>query len=234
MTNRRVMIATPTKSGDVTIYYALALAETVMHATKAGIDIEPMFIPHDSFIHHARNRLLKLMLERGFTDIIFADADNDWRPSWVLDLLNYPVDVVGGTYPRKQDETYFEVRIKSKPMSPGPDGLWEVDGLGAGFVRLSRKAVLALWNWAPSYRYRGETHRMMCNVTVINGELYGEDTTLYENLATLGFKVYLDPTMSCGHTGTKRWKLPATPWRKSTGLMPGDDPPVPDYLKLLP
>jgi len=210
---RKVMLATPTKSGDTTIYYTVALAHSMYLAGQRGLDLYPQFIPHDSFIHNTRNRFLTYMLEQDCDDIIFGDADNDWEPEWVFTLLSHPVDCVGGTYPRKQEAEEYEIRSRASPVRRCPrTGLLEVDGLGAGFLRLSRHAVRTLWHASPSYRYKGETLRMMCDVKVVDGELMGEDTSLVENLAKLGIQAYLDDTMTCGHTGTKRWKGDIRPW----------------------
>ena len=233
--SRTVMIATPTKSGDVTCYYATALAATMVHSVKQGMNVFPMFIPHDNFIHHTRNRFLKMMREQNCTDILFADADNDWQPEWVATLLNHPVDCVGGTYPRKQDQEHYEFRSTAATLKRcAATGLIEVDGLGAGFLRLSRKAVDALWVTSKPYRNRGEEHRMMCEVAVVDGELYGEDTTLIANLAKLGIKTYLDDRMTCGHTGTKRWTGDVRPWLGKVGLQATAVKAGPDTRKALP
>lgn len=210
---RKVMIATPTKSGDVTLYYALAFGHTMYLAGQRGVDLYAKMIPHDNFIHNTRNRFLKMMLEDGCTDIVFIDADNDWMSEWVFALLAHPVDCVGGTYARKQDAEHYELRSLANPVHRCPKtGLLVVDGLGAGFLRLSRKAVQALWDASPPYLYQGEPQRMMCDVAVVGGNLVGEDTMLVANLARLGIPTHLDDRMTCGHVGTKRWKGDVRPW----------------------
>ena len=231
---RKVMIGTPTKSGDTCIYYTLALAHSMYQAALRGIDLYPIFIPHDSFIQHARNRLMKQMLEDGCDDLIFADADNDWDPQWVFDLLAHPVDCVGGTYPRKQEAEHYEIRSIANPVKRcAKTGLLIVDGLGAGFLRLSRRAVQALWDTSQPYIFTGEQHRMMTDVRVVNGGLTGEDTIIVMSLAKLGIPSYLDDRMTCGHTGTKHWKGDIRPWLKRLEA-PARSAAGPDRNKVLP
>jgi GT2 family glycosyltransferase len=46
---------------------------------------------------------------------------------------------------------------------------------------------------------------MVCNVEIIDGELYSEDTVLFRKLAQAGFDLWLDPRMTCTHIGTKKF-----------------------------
>lgn len=46
---------------------------------------------------------------------------------------------------------------------------------------------------------------MMCNVEVRNGVFMSEDIILFERLRDMGFRVWLDPKMTCNHTGNKKY-----------------------------
>lgn len=224
---RKVMIGTPAKDGATCVHYTHAFGHTMYQAALRRIDVVPRFIPFDSFIHHARNRLLKYMLEEGCDDILFCDADNDWQAEWVFRLLEHPVDCVGGTYPRKQDAEHYELRSRANPVRRcARTGLLIVDSMGAGFLRLSRRAVQALWNQALPYHGYGENVRLICEVPVIDGRLVGEDTVLAAKLAGLGIATYLDDTMTCGHTGTKRWTGDVRPWIARVEAAVAPNPPM--------
>jgi hypothetical protein len=232
---RKVMIATPAKSSDNVIHYTLALAHTMYRAGRMGLNLYPKFLPNDSFIQHARNRLLRYMLEEGCHDIIFADADNDWEPDWVFDLLRHPVDCVGGTYPRKQDEERYELRSIACPVPRCPKtGLLIVDHLGAGFLRLSRFAVGSLWDRSMPYTFKGEQLRLICDTPIINGAFEGEDVTLCAKLGELGIPVYLDQRMTLGHTGPKRWTGDVRPWLAKIEMAQIAKSVGPDVAKALP
>ena len=105
-------------------------------------------------MQNSRNDLVKLAIEHDFDDLVFIDADQDWQPEWLFKLLSYPVDCVGGTV-RKKTDTVESYNVKSDtwpiPVDPR-DGAWVVDGLGAGFLRLSKRALRLLWDNSEPYR----------------------------------------------------------------------------------
>ena len=79
--------------------------------------------------------------------MIFIDADQDWQAEWVLCLLNHPVDCVGLPVVKRTDdfESYNVVHSSFDiPFDP-TTGLMQVDGIGTGFLRLSRIALKVLW-----------------------------------------------------------------------------------------
>ena len=139
---RRVMIGTPCYDGKIDVWHANSLVETIKQGMIQGIEIYPIWLSYDALIQRARNDLVALMLDMGCDDIVFIDADIDWRPEWFFKLLNYPVDVVGGTYPKKGDAEMYVVKHTdiTKPIDQAT-GLLEVDGLGTGFLRMSRAAI---------------------------------------------------------------------------------------------
>jgi len=47
--------------------------------------------------------------------------------------------------------------------------------------------------------------RIVCNVEIIDGQLYSEDVSMFRKLNSLGFECWLDPKMTCAHIGTKKF-----------------------------
>jgi hypothetical protein len=83
----------------------------------------------------------------------------------------------------------------------------EVDGLGAGFLRLTRKALQALWDSNRPYTSNGKAGRWICEVIVgDDGEVVGEDIVICHKLVALGYKIYLDPLLTCSHIGQKQYQ----------------------------
>ena len=212
---RRVMIGTPCMDGRPEARYTYCLAETVRLAERAGLDLRPVIQCYDAILPNLRNQIARAAVENRFDDLIWIDADIDWQPEWIDKLLTYPVDCVGGTYRKKTDATEtYEVSSTVWPLPIDPvTGLLQVTSLGAGFLRLSSRALEMLWESSTPYRCRSEppTH-MVFEYGLVNGEHLGEDTMLSRKLKALGIATYLDPSMTCGHTGSKQFAGDFAKW----------------------
>jgi hypothetical protein len=201
------MIATPSYDGTVGCHFAHSLVETVRLGMLAGVDVRAIYMPNDALIQRSRNDLVRIALESKFDDLIFIDADQEWKPEWVIQLLKHPVDCVGGAVRKKSDAESYNVKAASVQIPRDPrTGLLEVEGLGTGFLRLSNRALQALWDGAEEYKDdAGKVCRWIFDVRPINGRLVGEDIFMTMRLRQSGIKVYLDPTITCSHIGTKKW-----------------------------
>lgn len=203
---RKVMIGTLSYDGRLDVFYTNSLIETIRKCPE-NISIAPIFLSYDSLIQRARNDTLAMALQNGFDDLIFIDSDISWDPEWLFRLLQYPVDVVGGTYRKKSDESEMYVtRILKNPAEIDTrTGLMKVDGLGCGFIRLSRKAMQYLWDASEPYQDRGEK-RMVFEVVVESDEIISEDIWMCTKLKRGGFDIHLDPRICCDHVGIKKFQ----------------------------
>lgn len=201
---RKVLIATPAYDGRLDVWYTASLVNTVRLAQAQGVFIHPVFMSYDALIQRARNDLFALAVSGAYDDMIFIDSDMEWDPEWVMELLQRPEDIVGGTA-RKKTDTEELYAVKVKDLTVHENGLIKCEGLGTGFVKLSQKAISALWENSPEYINEGATKRMICDVQIVNGQLYSEDTVLFKRLNELGFSCWLDPKMTCPHIGTKKF-----------------------------
>jgi len=212
---RRVLIGTPCYDGKIEVWHANSLVQTIKASVGSGVDINPIWLSYDALIQRARNDLMAIMLEGGFDDIVFIDADIDWEVQDFFKLLSHPVDVVGGTYRKKGDAEMYVAKIldSTKPADP-QTGLYATDGLGTGFLRLSRKAVQYLWDVSEHYEEidQGKVRRMIFEVLVKNGDLWSEDITICQKLIDGGFTIWLDTSITCGHTGMKRYTGDFNTW----------------------
>ena len=205
---RRVIIATPVAAdGSVSIYYVDSLINSFRLAASQNVELYPIYMANDVLIQRARNDLIALAIEAQVDDLIWIDSDIQWEPDWLFRLLSYPMDVVGGTYPKKSDDEQYPVQIMGKTIPiDQKTGLLEVDGLGTGFLRLTKKALQALWESSRPYTSNGKAGRWICEVLVgEDGEVIGEDIVLCHKLHALGYKIYLDAGMTCAHVGQKRY-----------------------------
>lgn len=201
---RKVLIATPAYDGRLDVWYTNSLVNTIRLAQANNIFVHPVFMAYDALIQRARNDLFGLAVEGEYDDMIFIDSDMEWNPEWIMELLARPEAVVGGTARKKTDDAEIYV-AKTNDITVHANGLIKCEGLGTGFVKISREAFTALWEASPEYTNEGKTRRMICNVQVVDGQLYSEDTVLFKKLNELGFDCWLDPKMTCAHIGTKKF-----------------------------
>lgn len=211
---KKVLIATPTYDGKIDVWYANSLVDSIRIGTSKGIYLHPVWLSYDALIQRARNDLIGLAVNGEYDALIFIDADIEFQPQWIFNLLDCQESVVGGTYRKKSDaeETYTVKAMLNSDGSPNlhlqKNGLIEVQGMGTGFVKISRDALLAIWNASEPYNdeQRG-SGRMVCSVGVLDGTLMSEDIMLFKKLSDLGFKIWLDPKMTCKHImGSKKFE----------------------------
>ena len=200
----KVLIATPAHDGKLDVWYTTSLVNTVRVAQASNVFIHPVFLSYDALVQRARNDLIALAIEGEYDALIFIDSDMEWNPLWVMELLARPEDVVGGTARKKTDDAEIYV-LKTSDLTVHPNGLIKCEGLGTGFVKLSRKALRALWDNSPEYHNEGKVRRMICNVEIVDGQLYSEDVSMFRKLNALGFDCWLDPRMTCAHIGIKKF-----------------------------
>jgi hypothetical protein len=201
---RKVLIATPAHDGRLDVWYTTSLVNTIRIAQANGIFIHPVFMSYDALVQRARNDLIRLAVDGNYDDLIFIDSDMEWNPEWIMSMLESEEDVIGGTTRKKTDTAEVYV-VKASDLTVHDNGLIKAEGLGTGFVRLSRKAFVALWDNSPAYQNEGRECRMVCDVQIVDGQLYSEDTILFRKLSDLGFDIWLDPKMTCNHLGTKKF-----------------------------
>jgi len=214
------MIATPCYDGRLDVWYTNSLCNTIKQSIPRDINLIPIWISFDALLQRARNDSIQTALSMGVDDLIWIDSDIEWEPADFFKLLDYPVDVVGGTYPKKGEKEEYVVRqLTRRPPDP-ITGLLEVEGLGTGFVRMSRAAMECLWNVSKPYLdpKDNKERRMIFDVVVeeVNGipSMISEDIHAFDKLRNNGFKIWLDSKITCNHTGPKKFKGNFDRWYK--------------------
>jgi choline kinase len=204
---RRVLIGTPSYDGRIDVWFANSLVQTVKMAEKKGIFVHAIYTSYDSLVQRARNSLIKLAIDGKYDDLFFIDSDTEWEPEWFFNLLERPEPIVGGALIKKTDKEGYTVKLVDKKLKYSEDKkLLEVDGVGTGFMKVSKFAFDKLWLASDPYTSEGEQHRMVFDIKVENGDLISEDYVLCNKWKALGYKVWLDPTITCNHIGIKKFK----------------------------
>lgn len=217
----KVLIATPSYDGKLDIYYVDSLLNTLSKSLENNVTVYPFFICYDSLIQRARNDLFKTAYTNDIDVLFFIDGDIGWNPDDFFKLVKSDKDLIGGSYRKKTDEEeLYVVKALDKDNSKlnlniDKDGLLEVAGLGCGFMKISRKAMEALWNVSKPYVSEKGEAKMVFEVVCENNDLISEDIYMCKKWRDLGNKVYLDTNVTCIHTGTKTFKGNINTWLKS-------------------
>jgi hypothetical protein len=204
---RKVLIGAPSYDGRIDVWFANSLIETVKESIKKDIHVHAIYTSYDSLVQRARNSLVRLALAGGYDDLFFIDTDVEWDSEWFFRLLDRPEPIVGGSLIKKSDKEGYTVKITDKQLRWSQDKkLIDADGVGTGFLKVSRFALEKLWEVSDPYQSEGEEHRMVFDIKVENGDLISEDYILCNKWKSLGYKVWLDPTITCNHIGVKKYK----------------------------
>ena len=198
-----VAIGTPCYGGVVTSGYASSLAASSSVFHDAGIKLLPILLPGLSLVTSARNCVFHEALKRQVENLIWIDADIEWQPKDLLRLCQLDLDVVGATYRQKRSDcTQFVFRMLRGKNQPDKNGLLEVNGLGTGFFRLSRKAMLAVSDKEISYTDGAYQMKNVFETAILDGALFSEDYLFCNKLKKAGFPIMLDTTINLIHQGT--------------------------------
>jgi len=219
---RKVLIGTPTIDGKVEAAYVASLLDAKQYLATQNIDLFPIFMAYDALIQRARNDIIQLAVDSDVDDIVFIDSDIGWKPEQLIRLLSHNVDLVGGTYRRRTDisEMYvLKIREIDKGINPNKDELLEVEGLGCGFMRMTRRCYRLLWEISEKYEDNsGKRNKMVFNLSIRDGIFTSEDISLCYKWQDLEEKVWLDPYITCTHTGMKVYEGDFMQWIKSLDL----------------
>lgn len=212
MAKRHVMIAMPVYTGMVHTSTMRSLLSDAVLLASSGWAITLNDQCGNTLIDEARSECVHLFLQSGATDLVFVDWDVCWPPGSMKQILDHPVDVVGGIYPKRQDPIEFNVRTREEgayPVDPAT-GLIDVLGLHAGFLRITRKAALAMvdhYRDALTYDRNGKQIVHLFERYRVPGttQMLGEDYSFCQRWIDMGGKCWLDPGFQMGHIGLKMY-----------------------------
>ena len=219
---RRVLIGTPSYDGRIDVWFANSLLSTVKMSYEKDVYVHAIYVSYDSLVQRARNSLFKLALEGEYDDLFFIDSDVEWDPEWFYRMLERPEPIVGAALVKKSDEKEgYTIQLLDTDLKWSSDNkLIEVDGLGTGFMKISRFALEKLWEMSEPYKTdEADEQRMVCDLVVKDGVLISEDYIICKKWQSLGYKVWIDPTITINHIGIKKFKGDFNSFIKKNGYV---------------
>lgn len=206
---RHAFIATPVHNGMLHVAYVQSFMQTAGLLSQNGVAFTHSFLIGNSLVHDARNRLITDFINReDATDLLFIDADIGWAPEDALRLIQSPHDVIGGAYPQKREDVVrFNVGLKRDAVQT--TSLLEVDFLGTGFLKISKRAAKKLVKGHPEWVYgdgNGGKVYALFDTCMSAGKIEGEDVVFCRRWQEAGGRVFLDPNMTLVHVGEKAYR----------------------------
>lgn len=197
--------------GQLPVATAFALAASMRALAAQGIAHDLIMLSGNCHVDDARNSIIREFLAGPCEHLMFIDADLSWAPEDLVRMASSQRDVIAGIYPHKQDVKTFPVRhLKGlDTLCAEVDGALEVDGVPAGFLRISRKALTALAERAEKYfEQDGDaqlTPKIFERLTEGSTRFSG-DYVFCRKWREIGGQVFIDAEIHFAHVGEKEWR----------------------------
>lgn len=216
---KNIVIAFPAYTGQVHCGTMRSLIYDLMSLVNAGHMVRIVEEIGNADIARCRSMIVAKFLNSDATQLVMIDTDVCWEPGGLVRLVNHPVQFCAGAYPKRVGERpQFDLRMKDqKIQSLDPKtGLLEVEAVPTGFISMKRSMLEAMVKQYPESKFAFE----QCPNGVAwdlfdafwetdgNGlrSKYGEDYSFCRRWRNMGGQIWVDPSISMGHLGTKLWQ----------------------------
>lgn len=151
------------------------------------------------------------------THLMFIDSDVSGPPGCVRRLVDYGGDFISSVYPKRQDPLQFSLRYVEGALGPVVDpetGLLEVAGVSGGFCCMSKEMLRRMIVAHPDLEFYCNAAPFNRSVALFDPLWYSdkdgkhrlsEDYSFCARWRQIGGKVLIDPEVTLGHTGYKRF-----------------------------
>lgn len=209
--SRHVAIAVPAYAGTVYLSTLRSLLHDLIRLVGRGDRFSLIDRCGSGIIADARAEICSHFLALGdASDLVFVDHDVSWEAGALLRLLDHPVDFVAGVYPHRKDPLTFPVvYTDAEELWADPEtGLLEVAGVPAGFLRVSRQALLKMTEHYAELEYTAIKAPNKTAVGLFEPYRTGkkklsEDLSFCQRWRDIGGKVWVDTEIKFGHCGPK-------------------------------
>lgn len=195
---------------------------------QLGINLIFSVISNESLLQRARNYIVDNFIRSGATHLIFIDADIQFRPEDVVELLRQDKDIIGTHYTSKNINWENIVRASVDKMHlvagdlsynvSNPDRVMETNVLPTGFMMVKRHVFLKIQVAYPEYFYRpdhsgmksfnGTRYIQMFFNSSIDPEtqmLMNEYEFFCNTWKKIGGKIYTCPWTTTTHIGIHKY-----------------------------
>jgi hypothetical protein len=169
-----LFIATPAYGSMVSTHYMASVLQLVVQSAREGVELHIQALGKESLITRARNLMVHDFLKSGMDRLMFIDADIEFDPRVVFQMLRLPHDIVGGAYPKKSIRWDAVEAAVQKGVPANELALWasplainlgggatvrveqgciETKDVPTGFMMIKREALLRMIEAYPETQY---------------------------------------------------------------------------------
>lgn len=184
--------------------YTFSMQKSRQALSQAGIQSAYLLLSGNCHVDDARNIVCQEFLLSDCTELVFLDADVSWEPECLVELCEYDCDIVGGVYPyRREEKKNMPLRMIEGVFEPDENGLLQVEGIPAGFMRIKRHVIEHLAKDADKF-WNNPDRRS--EVAILferhyhEGTRWGGDLHFCNKWRATGGKVFSAYEMRLGHT----------------------------------
>lgn len=203
---KKVLIATPCLDQKVDAYFVHSLCESIKLGLKNNLDIKCVFLANESILPMARNELFKLAYDENYDVMVFIDDDEYWDERALIEIIQSEKDVITVPVVNKGDKKIEYNVWLNDDIQKDVDGYIKIKKCGTGFLKLTRKVIVDLWNTNTELLFRNNLLKNICEYTFENGSFVGEDIALTKKITELGYDIWLNPKHTVSHIGNKMYK----------------------------
>lgn len=194
---------------------AMSLAKTAHFLAMHGVPVDLHTVQGSSAVTIARDMVLEEYLKSKANYLFWIDSDIVWNPEDFIRILRLSKElgIACAAYPLKREPLTTVINFADESPEPNALGCIEITGTGLGFTCI-RRDIIEAFVATKSKMYHPGNDCMLWDafrfdVVDAGGRRHtrGEDGAFFADLRALGNRIWLDPSISLGHVGTKEYRL---------------------------
>ena len=200
----KLLIGVPT-TDFVHVDFMKCLCALLTKLKDDGVNFE-LDIESGTLVYMARERIAHKAINEKFTHVLWLDSDMIFQPTIVDDLMFSGKQFVTGIYHARRKGyascifKSIDINVKVERFAEYPKDTFEIAGCGFGCVLIDTEILKSVC-----------LTKGTCFTPLEN---YGEDIAFCKRASEMGFKIWCEPTVICGHIGHiaiypedhERWK----------------------------
>lgn len=210
------MFALPAYDSKLSLKLATSLVEFAVTAPRHGVDFQINSICGCSVVSRARNLLAKEMLESDCTDLMFIDSDINFKATDIFRLLAWTSEpekgiAAGIPVARKKGKVFISTLHQDSDgnIVMNNMGLVRAKRVATAFMMVRREVFERMDAELEGLEYWDDnTQSVMKSFFDFKSSpegYIGEDYLFCDRATSLGFEVWIDPTITLGHMGVEEF-----------------------------
>jgi hypothetical protein len=221
---KHIVIGVPAYTGTIHLSTVRPLFHDMAALIMRGDKVTLIDDIGDTYIDDVRAAIVDRFLSSPADVLVTVDHDVCWEAHALVRLVDHPVDLVAGVYPKRVDPIEYPVRYileREELISNPKTGLLEVAGVPAGFTKMSRAMLERMVGHYKDLQFntnrspRGKLCGLFEDYRLANGSKLKDDYAFCQRWRDIGGQVWCDPEIKMSHTGNKAFVGHFGDWLRS-------------------